>query len=63
MPASNCAGRGVARALVPAASALMPTLFSARGPTAQTCRDESRHGRHECLRHIGRLVREMRAEE
>src|ERR1035438_1392609 len=33
---------------MPAASALMPTPASA----ANRCRDESRHGRHECLRHI-----------
>jgi hypothetical protein len=31
MSTDSCAGRGVARALVPAASALMPTLLSTLG--------------------------------
>ncbi|SPF49010.1 hypothetical protein SBA4_400012 [Candidatus Sulfopaludibacter sp. SbA4] len=41
----------VAQALVPAASALMPTPpFD----TVSQLREGVRHGRHECLRHIGR---------
>ena len=44
----------VAQALLPAASALMPTLWLRHfATTAKACRDESRHGRHECPRHIG----------
>jgi hypothetical protein len=38
----------VAHALMRAAPALVP----ARGMETITCRDESRHGTHECVRHI-----------
>ena len=39
----------VAHALVRAASALLPTPVFLH---ANGCRDESRHGTHECVRHI-----------
>ena len=42
----------MARALLRAASALVPTLFLGE---CVMCRDESRHGRHECPRHITSL--------
>ena len=43
----------VAHALVRAASALLPTPF----PGCKKCRDESRHGRQDCLRHVGHSAR------
>src|ERR1017187_3299323 len=50
---STCSNR-VAQALLAGASRLMGTLL-VRLPrhTREKCRDESRHGRHECLRHVG----------
>ena len=47
----------VAHALVRAASALLPTpgFLHANG-----CRDESRHGTHECVRHICRRLSHTR---
>jgi hypothetical protein len=36
---------------VRAASALVPTQGAAG---KKTCREESRHGTHECVRHVGR---------
>src|ERR1035438_8337723 len=41
--------RSVAHALVRAASALVPT----QGFAPSRCREESRHGTHECVRHVG----------
>jgi hypothetical protein len=43
--------KAVAHALVRAAPAFMPTHGF---PCAGTCREESRHGTHECVRHLGR---------
>ena len=43
----------VAHALVRAASALMPTQGEVK---RKTCRDESRHGTHECVRHGSRQL-------
>ncbi len=44
---------GLAQALLPAVSALMPTRAS-RGiiPAKKTCPQECGHGRQECLRHV-----------
>src|ERR1017187_10942459 len=48
----------VAQALLPAASALMPTP-AGYVTTATTCRAESRHCRQECLRHAGCINRPL----
>ena len=40
----------MAHALMRAASALLPTLGE---PREKLCREESRHGTHECVRHVG----------
>ena len=49
-PRADTRAAAVARALLPAA----PTLVSALGfLRIRVCRDESRHGTHECVRHAG----------
>ncbi len=48
----RCLLVSVAHALVRAASALLPTLGEA---CEKWCREESRHGTHQCVRHVGLL--------